>query len=406
MTTSPAESPALAERLARYTELRRRLHAHPEIGFEEHETARLVQAHLESLGIPFESGIGGTGIVATLRRGKSTRTIGLRADLDALPIQELNEFEHRSKVPGKFHGCGHDGHTAMLLAAAELLATEARFDGTVHLIFQPAEEGLGGARAMIADGLFQRFPCDRIFGMHNMPRYPAGSFAVRSGAFFAGADKFTVRIRGQGGHAAMPHLTIDPVVAAAHIITALQTLVSRNTDPIHAAVVTVGAVHAGEAHNVIPETAELRGTVRFLDPALGPQLEGRVHEVVANTAAALGCSAEIEYESTFPVLVNHRAETALAIQAARAVAGADAVITEAPPIMGSEDFAAMLEEVPGCYILIGNGGGEDACMVHNPHYDFNDAIIPAGAAYWVRLVEIVLPATSNHAWKVHPLFSP
>jgi hippurate hydrolase len=392
MTRSPARTPDLAARLARYTELRRRLHAHPELGFEERETARVVQAHLESLGIPFEAGIGGTGIVATLQRGKSQRTIGLRADLDALPIQELNEFEYRSKNPGRFHGCGHDGHTTMLLAAAELLAADARFDGTVHLIFQPAEEGLGGARAMIADGLFRRFPCEQIFGMHNMPRYPAGSFAVRAGAFFAGADRFTVRLKGRGGHAAMPHLAVDPVVAAAHIITALQTLVSRNTDPLHSAVVTVGAVHAGEAHNVIPETAELRGMTRFLDPALGRALERRVREVVTGTATALGCSAEIDYESTFPVLVNHRAETALAIEAARAVAGADAVLTEAVPIMGSEDFAAMLEEVPGCYILIGNGGGEDACMVHNPRYDFNDAIIPNGAAYWVKLVETARPA--------------
>jgi len=392
MSAEPLDSRELARRLAPYASLRQRIHAQPELGFEERETAALVVKHLQRLGIDFEPGIGKTGIVATLKRGSSDRAIGLRADMDALPIQELNQFEYRSKVANRFHGCGHDGHTTMLLAGAELLADAARFDGTVHLIFQPAEEGLGGAQAMIDDGLFERFPCQQIFGMHNMPRYPAGSFAVRPGPFFAGADRFTVEVKGSGGHAAMPHLAVDPVVAVAHIITTVQTLVSRNSDPLKSSVFTIAAVHAGEAHNVIPESAVLRGTARFLEAAHGEHLGQRFRKLVADVAGAFGCSVDIDYEPTFPVLVNHETETAVAIQAATAVAGAEHVDVNAMPIMGSEDFATMLEHVPGCYILIGNGGGEAACMVHNPHYDFNDEIIPAGANYWVKLVERVLPA--------------
>lgn len=374
-----------------WRDLRRRIHARPELGFEERATAELVAQQLRALGLEVTTGIGGTGVVASLRKGTSTDSIGLRADMDALPIQEQNTFGHRSRVDGVFHGCGHDGHTTMLLAAAESLARDARFNGTVHLIFQPAEEGLGGARAMMDDGLFTHFPCRRIFGLHNMPRIAAGTFAVRAGAYFAGASRFHVTVHGCGGHAAMPHRANDPVVVAAHVVTALQTLVSRNADPLQSAVVTVAAIHAGDAHNVIPASAELQGTVRYLDRAVGALLERRFREVVGGIAAAFAMRVEIDYRENFPVLVNHAAETELAVAAARSVAG-DNVDAQAVPIMGSEDFAAMLEQVPGCYILIGNGGGAEACMIHNPNYDFNDAIIPAGAAWWTRLAELALPA--------------
>lgn len=378
-------------RLDHYTTLRRRIHAQPELGFEETETSAAVIEHLEALGIEVATGVGRTGVVATISRGNGGASIGLRADMDALPIQELNSFEYRSRFANRFHGCGHDGHTTILLAAAELLV-RTKFNGTVHLIFQPAEEGLGGAQAMMDDGLFERFPCKRIFGMHNMPRYAPGCFAMRSGAFFAGADTFKIAIQGRGGHAAMPHLTIDPIVIAAQMISAIQTLVSRGTDPLDSAVITVGAMNAGTTHNVIPETAELRGTIRFLDTDHRDQLEQRLTEMVNNIAAAFGAQVDIDYRATFPVLVNSAAETEFAQRAATLIAGETNVVSNAPPIMGSEDFASMLNQIPGCYILIGNGGGNDACMVHNPHYDFNDSIIPIGASYWVRLVETVLAA--------------
>ena len=379
------------ERLAPYTEIRRRIHSHPELGFRERETSALVVRHLQALGVDVEAGIGETGVVGTIRKGNG-RSIGLRADMDALPLQEQNDCTWRSAIDNRFHGCGHDGHTAMLLAAAELLIRSARFDGTVHLIFQPAEEGLGGAQAMIDDGLFERFPCDSIFGMHNMPRLPAAHFAIRSGPFLAAADSFRIVLRGKGGHAAMPHTTVDPVIAAAHIVTSIQTLVSRNTDPLRSAVFSVSRIRAGEANNVIPETVELAGTARFLDREHRQMLSGRFESLVRNVAAGFGVTVEtFDYVNTFPLLVNAEEQTRHAISAAVAIAGADHVITNAEPIMGSEDFAVMLEHVPGCYILIGNGGGESACMIHNPNYDFNDRIIPAGARYWTKLVETLLP---------------
>jgi amidohydrolase len=378
-----------------FTELRRRIHSRPELGFQEHETAALVVAELRRLGLEPETGVGGTGVVATIRRGSGKGSIGLRADMDALPMRERNTFAHRSQFDDRCHACGHDGHVAMLLAAAQALSRSVAFDGTAHLIFQPAEEGLGGARAMIDDGLFERFPCDAIFSMHNMPRLPAGSFAMRSGPFFAASDSFRIVVRGRGGHAAMPHLAVDPIVAAAHIVTAAQSLISRNTDPLQAAVFTFGEFHGGTAGNVIPDHVELRGTARFLDAVLQETLATRFQQLVRDTAAALGATAETEYLRGFPVLVNAGAQTQLALRAAEAVAGADQVQRNAAPLMGSEDFAVLLQQVPGCCILIGNGGGADACMVHSPHYDFNDEIIPAGAAWWVRLVETALPGAGN-----------
>lgn len=378
---------------SRYRELRHRIHSYPELGFQEQRTSALVAEHLKSLGLDIETGIGGTGVVATVRKGRSGRAIGLRADMDALPIHEQNDVSYRSRVDGCFHGCGHDGHTTMLLAAAEMLVESTRFDGTVHLIFQPAEEGLGGALAMIDDGLFERFPCDAIFGMHNMPRLPVGQFAVRSGPFLAAADSFRIVLRGTGGHAALPHTTADPVVAAAHVVTAMQTLVSRNADPLHAVVFSVGQIRAGEANNVIPETVEMKGSVRFLDKEDQTRLSKRFRSMVKNVAAGFGVSVEtFDYVNTFPVLINTEAETHQAIRAAIDVVGEENVATMAEPIMGSEDFASMLERVPGCYVLIGNGGGESACMIHNPKYDFNDEVIPIGASYWVKLVESLLPA--------------
>lgn len=379
------------EVLSRYRKLRRLIHAEPELGFQEHRTSALVADQLRSLGLDVTTGIGGTGVVATISKGRAERTIGLRADMDALPMQELNEFAYRSRVENCFHGCGHDGHTTMLLAAAELLVHSAQFEGTVHLIFQPAEEGLGGAQAMLEDGLFERFPCDSIFGMHNWPRLPAGHFAVRSGPFMAAADSFRIVLRGKGGHAALPHTTLDPVVAAAHVITAMQTLVSRNADPLRSVVFSVGQIQAGVAHNVIPETAELQGSVRFLDRESQASLSARFRHLVESVAMGFGIAVEeFDYRNTFPVLVNAEVPTREAIRAGAAVAGEHNVSASAEPIMGSEDFAFMLQRVPGCYILIGNGGGDAACMIHNPHYDFNDEIIPVGASYWVKLVETVL----------------
>lgn len=381
----------IADRQPFYSDIRHRIHRQPELGFEEEQTSTLVIEHLRGLGLDMETGIGKTGVVATLKKGNSRRVIGLRADMDALPIQEDNDLAYRSQVENCFHGCGHDGHTTMLLAAAELLTKSAQFDGTVHLIFQPAEEGLGGAKAMIADGLFERFPCDSIYGMHNMPRLPVGSFAIRPGAFMAAADSFRIVLRGSGGHAAMPHTAIDPVVAAAHIITAMQTLVSRSTDPLQSSVFTVGSIHAGEANNVIPDFAEIRGSARFLDGAVQAELTAKFRKLVNHVAEGLGVTVEtFGYDNTFPVLLNAEEETRHAIRAATDIVGEAHVATNAVPIMGSEDFAAMLEAVPGAYIFIGNGGGDNACMIHNPSYDFNDDAIPLGASYWVRLVENLL----------------
>jgi hippurate hydrolase len=387
---------ALQARAGEFISLRRDIHRHPELAFEEHRTAALVADKLQGWGWAVERGVGGTGVVGTLVRGRRGRSLGLRADMDALPIDEASGVEWSSRQAGVMHACGHDGHTAMLLAAARHLAEQGRFEGTLHLIFQPAEEGGGGALRMMQDGLFERFPCDAVFAMHNMPGLAQGHFAFREGPAMASSDYATVTLTGFGGHGAMPHRTADPVVAAASIVMALQTIVSRNIDPLHAAVVTVGALHAGKANNVIPATATLELSVRALDREVRATVERRVKRLVAAQAESFGVTAHVDWKPGYAVLVNTPAETALARDVALDLVGPDQVTLQGPPLTGSEDFAFMLERVPGSYLLIGNGTGEGAgeggCMVHNPGYDFNDGNIGIGSAYWVLLAERFLAA--------------
>lgn len=371
--------------------IRRQIHSQPELGFEEHLTSALVAERLAEFGYSVHRGLGGTGVVGQLKKGTSPRTLGLRADMDALPILEKNGFDYASRFPGRMHACGHDGHTAMLLAAAKHLAVTP-FDGTLNLIFQPAEEGLGGARRMIEEGLFERFPCDQVYAMHNMPGLPQGHFFVRLGPTMASSTTVTIRLTGKGGHGAMPHHAADVVVAGSSIVMALQTVVARNVDPLAMAVVTVGAFHAGDAPNVIPETAELRLSVRSLDPEVDLLLERRIRAIVTAQAESYGVMAEIDYHRRYPVLVNHPAESELACAVARDLVGPERVVWHGQQITGSEDFAYMLQKVPGCYLFIGNGDGDSpgACMVHNPGYDFNDANVAVGAAFWVALTQRVL----------------
>ncbi|MDM0109660.1 M20 aminoacylase family protein [Variovorax sp. J22R24] len=375
-------------RAAHYTAIRREIHSHPELGFEEYKTSDLVAERLQAWGYEVERGIGGTGLVAQLRRGTGTRRLGIRAEMDALPLTELAQRPHVSRRPGVMHACGHDGHTTMLLFAAEYIASHCRFDGTLNLIFQPAEEGLNGASRMMKEGLFDRYPCDAVFAMHNMPGLPAGQFVFRDGPQMASGDTVVIKLTGRGGHGAMPHLATDPVMAAASIALGLQTVVSRNTDPLHSVVVTVGVLHAGTASNVIPDSAELQLTVRALDRGARELAERRIHELVNAQAQSFGVAAEVDYRRGYPVLVNTSAETAFARSVARAVVGPQGMVEMGPPVMASEDFAFMLEKVPGCYLFIGNGTHimEGGCSVHNPHYDFNDTLLPVGAAYWASLV--------------------
>ena len=374
-----------------FTALRRDIHQHPEIGFKEFRTSDLVAERLQRWGYAVTRGLGGTGVVGQLKRGSGARKLGLRADMDALPIVETTGLPYASRHAGLMHACGHDGHTAMLLAAAEHLATSASFDGTLNLIFQPAEESLGGARKMMEDGLFDRFPCDAIFAMHNMPGFRQGQLLLREGAAMASSENILVHIEGKGGHGAMPHLSADPVVAGASIVMALQTIVSRNVPPLQMAVITVGAFQSGVANNVIPQQATLKLSVRALDRGVRELLRTRIVEVVELQAQSYGVTARVESLPGYPVLVNTAAETALAREVAIALVGADNVVLQTEPITGSEDFAYMLEEVPGSYLFIGNGdaanGGHGACMVHNPNYDFEDRNIPVGAAFWVALTE-------------------
>ncbi len=378
---------ALQARAGEFISLRRDIHRHPELAFEEHRTAALVADKLEAWGYAVERGIGGTGVVGTLVRGNGTKRLGIRADMDALPIDEASGAEWSSVHGGVMHACGHDGHTAMLLAAARHLAEQGTFDGTLHLIFQPAEEGGGGALRMMDDGLFERFPCDAVFAMHNMPGIAQGRLVLREGAAMASSDYATVTLTGIGGHGAMPHRAADPVVAAAGIVMALQSIVARNIDPLHAAVVTVGALHAGKANNVIPAGATLELSVRALDREVRATLEQRIKSLIAAQAESYGVSARIDWRPGYAVLVNTPAETAFAREVALELVGADQVTLQGPPLTGSEDFAFMLERVPGSYVLIGNGTGEGGCMVHNPGYDFNDRNIAVGSAYWVLLAE-------------------
>jgi hippurate hydrolase len=374
-----------------YTSLRRDIHQHPEIGFQEFRTSELVAERLQRWGYTVTRGLGGTGVVGQIKRGNGLRKLGLRADMDALPIQETTGLPHASCHAGLMHACGHDGHTAMLLAAAEHLANHGTFDGTLNLIFQPAEESLGGARKMMEDGLFDRFPCDAIFAMHNMPGFRQGQLLLREGAAMASSENILVHIEGKGGHGAMPHLSADPVVAGASIVMALQTIVSRNVPPLQMAVITVGAFQSGVANNVIPQQATLKLSVRALDRGVRELLRTRIVELVEAQAQSYGVSARVEFLPGYPVLVNTSAETALAREVAVALVGADNVVLQTEPLTGSEDFAYMLEEVPGSYLFIGNGdeasGGHGACMVHNPNYDFEDRNIPIGAAFWVQLTE-------------------
>ncbi|QRI93093.1 amidohydrolase [Delftia lacustris] len=379
---------------AAFVEVRRDIHRHPELGFEEHRTSALVAQQLEQWGYEVERGLGGTGVVGRLVRGSGSRRLGLRADMDALPIAEANEFAHASTHAGVMHACGHDGHTAMLLAAARHLAEHGGFDGTLTLIFQPAEEGGGGALRMMEDGLFERHPCDAIFAMHNMPGLPQGRLALREGAAMASSDYATLTLTGVGGHGAMPHRAADPIVAAASIVMALQTIVSRNIDPLQMAVVTVGAIHAGKANNVIAHSAVLELSVRALDADVRRLLEERIRDLVSAQAESFGVQAQLDWRPGYAVLVNTPKETDFARQIALELLGPEHVTLQAPPLPGSEDFAFMLQRVPGSYLLIGNGerSEQGACMVHNPGYDFNDDNIAVGAAYWVLLAQRFLVA--------------
>ena len=374
--------------------IRRDLHAHPELCFQEVRTAEVVAQRLAQWGIPVLRGLGTTGVVGVLRAGDSTRAIGLRADMDALPMQERNTFAHASQHPGRMHACGHDGHTAMLLAAAQQLAQARDFDGTVYLIFQPAEEGGGGAREMIRDGLFVQCPMDAVFGMHNWPGMALGTFAASAGPVMASSNEFKITVRGKGAHAAMPHLGLDPVPAACQMVQAFQTIVSRNTKPVDAAVISVTMLRAGEATNVIPDCVTMQGTVRTFSLAVLDMVEQRMREVAQHTAAAMGVVCEFEFRRNYPPTVNTEKEVDFARRVMVDIVGA-AQVGAQEPTMGAEDFSFMLQAKPGCYVFIGNGDGDHRdlghaggpCTLHNPSYDFNDALIPLGATYWVRLVQ-------------------
>ncbi|WP_042883514.1 M20 aminoacylase family protein [Cupriavidus necator] len=386
--------PAIGIDADTFVGIRRQIHAQPELGFEVGATSKLVATLLAEWGYEVHTGIGRSGVVGQLKRGSGTRRLGIRADMDALPVVEATGLPYASRVPGKMHACGHDGHTAILLAAAKAIADKPDFDGTLNLIFQPDEENLCGARAMIEDGLFERFPCDAIFALHNMPGVPAGSFRVLPGPVSLSSDVADVTVRGVGGHGAMPHRARDPIAAAAAIVTALQTVVARNVAPDDTAVVSVGFIRGGATHNVIPETVTLGLNVRAARPETRALVEQRIREIVALTAQAHGVEAEIDYRQLTPPMVNAEAETLLAQRVCTELVGAGNVVTQAPKgLNGSEDFAWMLNAVPGCYLILGNGEGEfGGCMVHNPGYDFNDAVLPLGAAAWVRLVQTYLTA--------------
>jgi len=365
---------------------RQHIHQHPELSFQEADTAALVAGHLQDWGWDVARGVGGHGVVATMRVGRSTRSIALRADMDALPIQEATGQPYASRHAGVMHACGHDGHTAMLLGAAQQLAKTRQFDGTVHLVFQPAEEaGRGsGAQRMIEDGLFERFPCDAIFGLHNTPGVPAGTFGFGSGPFMSASDSAFITLHGRGGHAARPHQTVDPVLMAGSLVMALQSVVSRNVDPRHTAIVTIGALHAGSAANVIPDEATMALSIRSFDPGVREQLEQRIRALVTAHVQGYGGEVTIEYQRGYPVVVNSEAETRFAAQVAEELVGPERVVAPFPPVTGSEDFAYYLEKKPGCFLRLGNG---DGAMLHHPKYDFNDAILTVGAAYWTRLAE-------------------
>lgn len=388
----------LAEPIVRwhdeFARIRRDIHQNPELAYEEVRTAELVASQLESWGIEVTRKIGVTGVVGAIRgRSDNGRAIGLRADMDALPMQELNAFGHASRHPGKMHACGHDGHTAMLLAAARCLAESRDFEGTVYVIFQPAEEGHAGAQAMIDDGLFERFPMDAVFGMHNWPGLPVGSFGLTPGPIMASSNTFSVRIVGKGAHGAMPNLGADPVIAAVNMVQVLQTIITRNRDPLDPGVLSVTQIHAGSADNVIPTEAEIRGTVRTFTDATLDLIESRMKTICEQTAATLECTATFDFQRKYPPTVNWPEEAEFCATVMEGIVGPEHVVRNVTPSMGAEDFAFMLQHKPGCYVWIGNGQGDHReqghgmgpCTLHNGTYDFNDALIPLGGTYWVEL---------------------
>ena len=386
-TNLPLDSAFLAD----VATIRRDIHAHPELAFNETRTADLVAAELTKYGVEVHRGLAKTGVVGVIRAGSSKRMIGLRADMDALPLKEMNDFPHRSKHEGCMHACGHDGHTAMLLGAARYLSAKRNFDGTVVFIFQPAEESEGGAAVMIEEGLFSQFPVDAIYGMHNWPGIPVGEMAVMPGPVMAGTCAFEITVRGHGCHAAMPHQGVDTIVAASQLVQALQTVVSRNLHPCDAAVVSVTQFHSGSAWNIIPEEAVLRGTIRTFKPEVQELVERAVERLCSGVASANGAQIGVVFDHRYPATVNSIAETGICREVAATLFGENKVRKDELPSMGAEDFAYMLREKPGCYVWLGNGPGTGGCTLHNPHYDFNDEIIGLGVRYWAALVGATLP---------------
>jgi hippurate hydrolase len=402
---SPERNMLEIKNLQEMVDVRRDIHAHPELAYEENRTAQVICRKLKEWGIPYEAGIGKTGVVATIRAGSADKAIALRADMDALPMQEENRFAHRSQHDGKMHGCGHDGHTTMLLTAAHYLNETRNFDGTVHLIFQPAEEGAAGAKAMLDDGLLERFPCEAIFGMHNWPGLPEGAFGYRSGPLMASSNVFKITVSGKGGHAAAPADCADPVPAIAQIAVALQTIVSRSVRPIDPAVLSITQIHTGSANNVIPDSGWLAGAVRCFSDDVIDVMEKRMRELATQIASSFGCTCEVEFDRRYPPLVNTPDETEFCRQVMESLYGersAD-MVRENVQVMPSEDFSFFLRERPGSYVFLGNGEGSHRepdhglgpCMLHNPSYDFNDNLIPIGASYWIRLTEMYLAAKAS-----------
>jgi amidohydrolase len=369
------------------TAIRRDIHAHPELAFAEQRTADIVAAKLAEFGCDVHRGLAGTGVVGTIRRGNSPSAIGLRADMDALPIHEMNDFAHRSTEDGKMHACGHDGHTTMLLGAAKYLAATRNFEGTVHLIFQPAEEGGGGGRVMVEEGLFDKFPCDAVFALHNKPGIAVGQIAAKAGPLLAASDRWDIRIKGQGTHAAHPHLGIDPFVVGAEVVLALQTIVSRTVDPLDSAVVSVGFMRGGSAYNAIPDGLHIGGTARSFRPEVQDAIERRIGEIARGAALVHGAAAEADYRRSYPPTVNHAAETEFAAEVAAEICGPDQVLRNVAPSMGGEDFSFMLNKRPGAMLWLGNGPGAGDCFLHNARYDFNDEALPVGVSFLARLAE-------------------
>ncbi|MEN7531448.1 M20 aminoacylase family protein [Cupriavidus sp. DL-D2] len=368
-----------------FVAIRHQIHAHPELAFEERRTSDLVAEQLAAWGYKVHRGLGTTGVVGTLKKGSGSRTLGIRADMDALPIQEKTGLDYASTLPGKMHACGHDGHTAILLCAARYLAESVDFDGTLNLIFQPAEENEGGALRMVQEGLFDLFPCDEIYALHNAPGLPVGQIGMIAGPAMASFDRATVTLTGRSAHGAMPHHGIDVMQGAASMVLGLQSIVSREVDALKSAVITVGSIQAGATYNVVPESATIKIGIRALDPQVRNHVENRLHAFILAQAQSFQLKADVQYERMYPVLVNHEAQTARAREVAIDLLGADNVVARGP-VMGSEDFAYMLEHRPGAYVRLGNGLGEDGgCMVHNPLYDFNDRALPIGAAFWAAL---------------------